>query len=107
LPSFVFVLGAAAYMDWLTAQPGVKSFLRGVTSGVVGLMFSISIPLAQVAFMPEGRLDWVTLTLGAAAFAALLVWKWRLNVVVVVLGGGVLGLVRAFAPGLFGGPLVP
>jgi len=107
LPSFVFVLGAAAYMDWLTAQPGVKSFLRGVTSGVVGLMFSISIPLAQVAFMPAGRLDWVTLTLGVAAFAALLVWKWRLNVVVVVLGGGVLGLVRAFAPGLFGGPLVP
>jgi len=29
-------------------------------------------------------------------------WKWRLNVVAVVAAGGVLGLVRAFAPGIFG-----
>jgi len=105
LPSFVFVLGAARYMDWLTSQPGVKEFLKGVTSGVVGLMFSISIPLAQVAFMPTGHVDWVTVVLGLLAFAALTFWKWRLNVVVVVVAGGVLGLVRAFAPGLFGGPL--
>jgi chromate transporter len=105
LPSFVFVLGAARYMDWLTSRPGVKEFLTGVTSGVVGLMFAISIPLARVAFMPTGTVDWITVVLGLAAFAALTFWKWRLNVVVVVLGGGVLGLVRAFAPGLFGGPV--
>jgi chromate transporter len=102
LPSFVFVLGAARYMDWLTSRPGVKEFLRGVTSGVVGLMFAISIPLAQVAFRPEGVVDWITIVLGLAAFAALTFWKWRLNVVVVVLAGGVLGLLRAFAPAVFG-----
>jgi DNA-binding beta-propeller fold protein YncE len=32
--------------------------------------------------------------------------RWRLDVVVVVLAGGVLGLLRAFVPGLFGGALV-
>jgi chromate transporter len=32
-------------------------------------------------------------------------WKWRLNVVVVVLADGALGLLRAFAPALFGGAL--
>jgi len=105
LPSFAFVLGAARYMDWLASRPGVKEFLRGVTSGVVGLMFSVSIPLARVAFMPAGRIDWFTVALGLAAFAALTLWKWRLNVVAVVLGGGAAGLLRAFAPGLFGGPL--
>ena len=104
LPSFVFVLAAARSMDWLTARPGVKEFLRGVTSGVVGLMFSISIPLAQVAFRPEGAVDWITVALGLMAFAALTFWKWRLNVVVVVLAGGVLGLLRAFAPRIFGFP---
>jgi len=97
LPSFVFVLAAARHMDWLTSRPGVKEFLRGVTSGVVGLMFAISIPLAQIAFRPQGTVDWLTVVLGLAAFAALTFWKWRLNVVVVVLAGGVLGLVRAFA----------
>jgi hypothetical protein len=72
---------------------------------VVGLIFSISIPLAKVAFMPGGTIDWITVALGLAAFAAMTFWKWRLNVVAVVLAGGVLGLLRAFAPGLFGGPL--
>src|SRR2546426_506121 len=105
LPSFALVLGAARHMDWLTSRPGVKEFLRGVTSGVVGLMFSISIPLAQVAFMPSGTVDSITVVLGLAAFAALAFWKWRLNVVIVVLGGGALGLLRAFVPALFGGPL--
>jgi chromate transporter len=103
LPSFVFVLGAARYMNWLTSKPRVKEFLKGVTCAVVGLMFSIAIPLAQVAFMPKGTIDWVTVVLGLAAFAVLTFWKWRLNVVVVVVGGGILGLVRAFLPALFGG----
>src|SRR5438105_11035453 len=106
LPSFVFVLGAARHMEWLTSRPGMKAFLKGVTCGVVGLMFSISIPLAQVAFMPGGTVDWVTVMLGLAAFAVLIFWKWRLNVAAVVLARGALGLLRAFAPGLFGGPVL-
>src|SRR5262249_12497197 len=36
LPSFVLVLAAAKHMNWLTSKPGVKEFLMGVTSGVVG-----------------------------------------------------------------------
>jgi len=105
LPSFLFVLPAARYMNWLTSRPGLREFLKGVTSGVVGLIFSISIPLAKVAFMPGGSIDWITVVLGLAAFAVLTFWKWRLNVVVVVASGGVLGLLRAFAPGIFGGAL--
>jgi chromate transporter len=103
LPSFVFVLGAARHMEVLTSHPRVKEFLKGVTSGVVGLMFSVALPLARAAFAPRGTVDWVTVALGLVAFAALVLWKWRLNVVVVVLGGGVLGLLRAFVPALFGG----
>ncbi|HEY6005734.1 MAG TPA: chromate transporter, partial [Anaeromyxobacter sp.] len=105
LPSFVFVLPAARYMNWLTSRPGLREFLRGVTCGVVGLIFSISIPLAKVAFMPSGTVDWVTVVLGLAAFCVLTFWKGRLNVVAVVLAGGLLGILRAFAPGLFGGAL--
>jgi chromate transporter len=95
LPSFVFVLGAARWMDWLTSRPGIKELLTGVTCGVVGLMFSISIPLAKVAFMPGGEVDWLTIALGAAAFVALQAWKSRWNVVVVVVCGGALGALRA------------
>jgi len=58
-----------------------------------------------VAFMPAGAVDWVTIVLGLGAFATLTWWRWRLNVVVVVVAGGLLGLLRSFVPGLFGGPL--
>ena len=105
LPSFVFVLAAAPHMRWLTSRARVKEFLKGVTCGVVGLMFAVSIPLARVAFAPAGHLDVMTLILGLGAFLVLTFWKWRLNVVVVVLAGGLLGVLRAFAPALFGGPL--
>jgi hypothetical protein len=53
--------------------------------------------------MPKGTIDWLTVVLGLAAFAVLTLWKWRLNVVMVVVVGGLLGLVRAFLPALFGG----
>jgi chromate transporter len=102
LPSFVFVLGAARHIDWLTSQPAIREFLKGVTSGVVGLMFSISIPLARVSFSPGGRFDPWTVALGIAAFLAVTFWKWRLNVVAVVLAGGLLGIAQAFGPTLVG-----
>ena len=72
-------------------------YLTFTTRVVVDVMTPSSIPLAEIAFRPQGKVDWLTVVLGLAAFAALTFWKWRLNVVVVVLAGGVLGLVRAFA----------
>ncbi|HVO29276.1 MAG TPA: chromate transporter, partial [bacterium] len=94
LPSFVFVLALAPFMDRVTALPGAKDFLSGVTAGVVGLMLSLSIPLAQVALVRNDRLDLPTLLLGVAAFAVVTFWKSRWNVVAVVLGGGAIGLGR-------------
>jgi chromate transporter len=93
--------GAVSTYGWIAAPQMIE-----ITCGVVGLMFSISIPLGKIAFMRHGSVDRVTVLLGLAAFVALTFWKWRLNVVVVVLAGGALGLLRAFAPGLFGGAVL-
>lgn len=102
LPSFVFVLAGAPFMDALTRPPAVRQFLQGVTCGVVGLMVSVSLVLAKVAVMPGGRFDPWTLALGVGAFLLVSRWKHRLAVLWVVLGGGGLGLARAFLPGAFG-----
>ncbi len=95
LPSFVFVLAGARFVDRVNRIDWARHFLRGITSGTVGLMLSVSILLARAAFLRGGAVDWITIVLGVIAFAALVLWRWRLNVVVVVLGGGLLGLVRA------------
>ena len=92
-------------------QEGPEVFYRvGFRVGPLG-QIRLRHPLAEAhewlyvdkgAFSPGGHLDWVTLVLGVAAFLVLTFWKWRLNVVAVVLGGGALGLLRAFVPSLFG-----
>ena len=94
LPSFLFVLPAAPHLERIADRPGAREFLRGITAGVVGVMVSVSIVLARVAVAPAGHFDPWTVVLGAVAFVALVFWKWRLNVVVVVVGGGLLGLLR-------------
>ena len=75
----------------------MQQLLKGVTAGVVGLMLSVSLLLAKVAFWRDSVVDWWTVALGLLAFAVLMLWKWRLNVVAVVIGGGLLGLLRALS----------
>jgi chromate transporter len=95
LPSFVLVLAGAPHLDRITAWPGVRPFLEGVTAGVLALMATVSLALARATAFHDGKLDWPTLVLGVVAFAVLVVGGKRVNVAYVVLAGGVVGLVRA------------
>jgi chromate transporter len=97
LPSFVLVLAGAPYLERITAWPGVQPFLEGVTAGVLALMAAVSLALARATVFHAGRLDWITLVLGAVAFGVLVVGGRRINVAYVVLAGGAVGLVRALA----------
>ncbi len=95
LPSFVLVLAGAPYLDRVTAWPGVQPFLQGITAGVLAMMAVVSLALARVTVEHGGRVDWPTLVLGIAALVALVVGGKRVNVALIVLAGGVVGLVRA------------
>jgi chromate transporter len=95
LPSFVLVLAGAPHLDRITSWPGVKPFLEGVTAGVLALMAAVSLALARATVLHDGRIDWVTLVLGVAAFGVLVTFGKRVNVAYVVLAGGAVGLVRA------------
>ncbi|HZW89906.1 MAG TPA: chromate transporter, partial [Myxococcaceae bacterium] len=95
LPSFVLVLAGAPHLDRITSWPGVKPFLEGVTAAVLALMAAVSLTLARATAFHDGKLDWVTVVLGAAAFGVLVVGGKRVNVAYVVLAGGAVGLVRA------------
>ena len=94
LPSFVFVLGGAPYIESVYNNRMIQSFLAGVSAGVVGLIVVVSIALMQAA-----PLNISTLAIASAAFLAI-VW-WKVDVAFVALGAMTLGILYAVALAVF------
>ncbi|MCC6568874.1 MAG: chromate transporter, partial [Anaerolineales bacterium] len=51
LPSFVFVIGGARYIDQALNNRFLKAFLYGVSAAVVGVIFVVSLELAPSALI--------------------------------------------------------
>jgi chromate transporter len=68
-----------------------------VTAAVVGVILNLALVFGAAVIWPEGfagGVDWFAAALGAAAFVAL--YRLKLDVLWVVLAGGLLGLSRAY-----------
>lgn len=93
LPSFVFVLGGAHYVEKLRDNKPIQTFLAGVSAGVVGVIAVVSLEL-----IPEAIVDWISIAISVAAF--LLIVLVKLDVAVIAIGalaGGILyALTRAY-----------
>lgn len=100
LPGWITLSALAWIYVHYGKTPEVTSVLWGFRPVGLALLLAALVRISRAAL--KGVFPVV---LGLAAFAALTFWKWRLNVVAVVLGGGGLGLARALAPALFGGPV--
>lgn len=94
LPSFVFVIGGAPYIESVSSNRVIQSFLAGVSAGVVGIIVAVSIELMRAA-----PLNVATLALAAVAFLAI-VWR-KVDVAFVALGAMSLGILYAFALAVF------
>jgi chromate transporter len=90
LPSFVFVIGGAPYIESVSNNRVIQSFLAGVSAGVVGIIVAVSIELMRAA-----PLNVTTLVIAVVAFLAI-VWR-KVDVAFVALGAMSLGILYAFA----------
>ena len=88
LPSFVFVLTLASHIQKVEALPGARSFLWGISAGTIGLILSLSAQL-----IPQSIDTFFAGAVAIAAFVAL--WRWKWNIIVVVMLAGMVGLARA------------
>jgi chromate transporter len=88
LPSFVFVLGGAHYVEKVQDNATIQAFLSGVSAAVVGVIAVVSVEL-----IPEAIVGWPTMLIAAAAFLAI-VW-WKRDVALVAIGGIVGGVIYA------------
>ncbi len=100
LPSFLFIFVGAPYIEVLRGNKNLTGALSGVTAAVVGVVLNLALVFGAAVIFPNGfagNVEWFSAVMSVAAFVAL--YKFKANVLWIVLLGGLIGLVRMF---LFG-----
>ena len=92
LPCFYFVLVGAPLVERLARDRRAHAALSGVTAAVVGIIATLALSIAQVAFLPVGRLDLVAIVVGLAAFIA--AWRFKVGPLWLVAAGAAYGIGR-------------
>lgn len=86
LPSFLFILLGAPYVDRLTRHARIDAALGAITAAVVGVIATLALLLAQVVLFPDGWRyypDVVALMIAAAAWLLLERLRWPLGTVLI------------------------
>jgi chromate transporter len=99
LPSFLFILAGGPLVETTHGQLRFTAPLTGITAAVVGVIVNLAVFFAWHVFWPAGwtggspagGLDLPSLAIGVAAATAL--FRFKANVIAVILACGATGLV--------------
>ena len=100
LPCFFFIFLGAPYIEVLRGNKNLTGALTGVTAAVVGVILNLALVFGVAVIWPHGvrgGTDWFAAALTVAAFIAL--YRFKVDVLWVVLTGGLLGLGRTLLLG--------
>jgi chromate transporter len=95
LPSFIFIFLGAPYIEVLRGNKKLTSALSGVTAAVVGVILNLALIFGLTVIWPhgfKGGTDWFAAVISVLAFIVL--FRLKVDVLWVVLAGGLVGLVR-------------
>ncbi|MDQ3490899.1 MAG: chromate efflux transporter [Acidobacteriota bacterium] len=95
LPCFLFIFLGAPYIEYLRGNKLLTGALSGVTSAVVGVILNLAVVFGAAVIFSGGFIGNFNLfaaILFAISLAAL--FYFRIGVIWVVLGGGLIGLLR-------------
>ena len=93
LPCFFFIFLGAPYIEVLRGNKNLTSALSGVTAAVVGVILNLALVFGLAVIWPQGvrgGTNWFAAVMSLAAFIAL--YRLKVDVLWVVLAGGVIGL---------------
>jgi len=96
LPSFLFIFLGAPYIESLRGNRHLTGALSGITAAVVGVVLNLALVFGAAVIWPRGLAggtDWFAIGMSLAAFLAL--YRFKADVLRVVIGGGLIGLARA------------
>ena len=97
LPCFIFIFLGAPYIERLRGNKNLTGALSGITAAVVGVILNLALVFGAAVIWPQGfagGTNWFAACLSVVAFIAL--YRWKLDVLWVVLGGGALGLLHGW-----------
>jgi len=91
MPCFLWIFLGAPHIEQLRGNEKLTTALSAVTAAVVGVILNLAVWFGlHVLFPAGGRIDWFAACVAVVAFAGIVRWKW--DVIPVVLGAGVAGL---------------
>jgi chromate transporter len=93
LPCFFFIFLGAPYIEVLRGNKNLTAALSGITAAVVGVILNLALVFGTAVIWSHGfsgGTNWFAVTVSVVAFVAL--YRFQLDVLWVVLAGGVLGL---------------
>ena len=84
------------HIEQLRGNVKLTAALSAITAAVVGVVMNLAVWFAINALFPgRAAIDWFALAISAVAFVGMLRWKW--DIIPVVLGSGLLGLIYTLA----------
>jgi chromate transporter len=91
-PCFLWIFLGGPYIEKLRGNEGLTTALSAVTAAVVGVVLNLAVWFGLHVIFPSANVvDWFAVVVGLVAFAGMTKWKW--DIIPVVLGAGLLGLV--------------
>jgi len=100
LPCFIFIFLGAPYIEVLRGNKDLAGALTGITAAIVGVILNLALVFGAAVIWPHGlagETNWFAVAMSVAAFVAL--YRFKADVLWVVLGGGLIGLALALLSG--------
>jgi len=91
-PCFLWIFVGGPHIEQLRGNKRLTAALSAVTAAIVGVILNLAVWFALHVFFPNtGGIDWFAIIVCAAAFLAM--WRYKIDIIPVVLASGMLGLI--------------
>ena len=91
LPSFLFIIAGAPYIEALQAKAWARNALGAITAAVVGVIFNLAVFFGEAALLAPNGIHWINAIAAIVAFS--LLQSGRVSVPAMVVLGAGFGLV--------------
>ncbi|MDQ6632215.1 MAG: chromate efflux transporter [Verrucomicrobiota bacterium] len=92
VPCFLWIFLGAPHIEQLRGNVKLTTALSAVTAAVVGVILNLAVWFGWHVIFPGAKtVDWFAVVVSLVAFVGLTKWKW--DVIPVVLGAGILGVI--------------